>query len=451
MAIAKILGRGIWVVVGLAVLGLLMTPQISDAKNKIRIAYLAPMKASGGLAAWQGAAVTAEEINEKGGINVGGVRHEIEMVPIDTNEFASMPDAVNAMERACTIEKVDFVMGGYRNEAMLAMMDIAMQHKKILIDTGSSKMDQLQRVKKNYKRYKYYFRTSQTMAPVAAHMFADADYVGNVIRKQLGIAKPKVAIVMDKLSFADGAAKLAGATFPKMGYEVVGTWRTKFTASDLFVEANAIHAAGAHMIFVLMVGPGGSAFVNAWQKIKIPAALVGSVTASQTLKYWKNSGGAANYLAGYDTIGRVKMSERTLTFYDRYLKKWGDKPGYISPLAEGGVLILKQAIEKAGTLDADKLVPALEKANVVYSRGRMEFYPLDSDMPHQVKQCMRGYSSMVSYQWREGKQNIYFPSGGKVHPAILAFRPAAEMYSGLRFEGTGEYKLPPWMVKHYKK
>ena len=63
---------------------------------------------------------------------------KIKLVQADSNEFLNVTDATNAMERLMTQDKVDFVLGGFRTEAVLAMQDIAMDHKKIFIGCGAA-------------------------------------------------------------------------------------------------------------------------------------------------------------------------------------------------------------------------------------------------------------------------------------------------------------------------
>ena len=79
-----------------------------------------------------------DEINAAGGIKVGGKARKIELVRVDTNEMVSPGDATNAMERAITREKADFLVGGFRSEAVLAMQEIAMDYKKLFLGCGAA-------------------------------------------------------------------------------------------------------------------------------------------------------------------------------------------------------------------------------------------------------------------------------------------------------------------------
>ncbi|MBA4422354.1 MAG: hypothetical protein C0390_04520 [Syntrophus sp. (in: bacteria)] len=96
------------------------------AAGTIKIGVIGPMNFVQGKGHWNGAVMAAEEINAKGGVQVGKEKMKIELVKADSNEFINPTDATNAMERLITSDKVDFIVGGFRTEAVLAMQDIAM-------------------------------------------------------------------------------------------------------------------------------------------------------------------------------------------------------------------------------------------------------------------------------------------------------------------------------------
>jgi branched-chain amino acid transport system substrate-binding protein len=66
-----------------------------------------------------------------------GGKRPIELIKVETNELQNVPDAASAMERAITVNKADFVIGSWRTEAVLAMQDVAMDHKKIFFSQGA--------------------------------------------------------------------------------------------------------------------------------------------------------------------------------------------------------------------------------------------------------------------------------------------------------------------------
>jgi branched-chain amino acid transport system substrate-binding protein len=57
------------------------------------------------------------------------------------------------MERAITRDKADFVIGGFRSEAVLAMQEVAMDNKKLFLGVGAADAKLGANVEKDYERY----------------------------------------------------------------------------------------------------------------------------------------------------------------------------------------------------------------------------------------------------------------------------------------------------------
>ena len=171
----------------------------------IKIAILGPMAFVQGENHWAGAEMAREEINKAGGINVGGKRMQVELVRADTNEMTSVPDATNAMERVITRDKADFLIGGFRSEAVLAMQEVAMDYKKIFLGAGAAHSKLGLNVEQNYSRYKYWFRYTPTKdVDLARTLFAVLGSIGQQIRTDLKTETPKVAILAEKAVWTEG-------------------------------------------------------------------------------------------------------------------------------------------------------------------------------------------------------------------------------------------------------
>src|SRR4030042_5638299 len=165
----------------------------------IKIGVIGPMNFTQGKGHWGGATMAMEEINARGGVQVGNEKMKVELVKADSNEFLNVTDATNAMERLMTQDKVDFVVGGVRTEAVLAMQDIAMEHKKIFFGCGAAHDELCNRVAKNYNTYKYWFRgTPYNSTFLVRAAFIHLGTVAAVVKESLNIPKIKVAVVIEK-------------------------------------------------------------------------------------------------------------------------------------------------------------------------------------------------------------------------------------------------------------
>ncbi|MBI5523188.1 MAG: ABC transporter substrate-binding protein [Desulfarculus sp.] len=417
--------------VGTIVLGLLcLVGQPALAASPIKIGVLGPMAFTQGEGHWNGATLAAEEINAASGIQVGGEKRTIELVKVDTNEFLSIPDATNATEMAISRHKVDFMVGGFRTEAVQVMQDIAMDAKKIFIGCGAAHPELCTRVTKDYNRYKYWFR----LTPINSTYLGKVDFlllamVATEMKKALGLEKLKVAIVAEKAAWADPIVKAAEETLPaKMGMEVVGTWRPSPVAKDCTAELAAIQRAGAHIIFTTFSSSVGLTFAKQWGELKVPAANVGINVESQKSGFWGATGGKGEYTVTVNTLARVKITDKTIPFYDKYLERFKEAPNYTAGTYDA-LFLIKEAVEKAGSTDSDKVVTELEKVDSLDTAGRVVF-----DKSHDITWGPKHITS-IGTQWQDGKMLCVWPNG----------------WEGVTFEGTVPHKLPPWVIEHWKK
>lgn len=407
----------------------------AKAKNEdvkaIKIGVAGPMKFVAGESHWRGALMAQDEINKAGGVLLGGEKTKIELVKVDTNEILSVSDAVLAIERAA--KKVHFFVGTKRSESALAMQDVAMKHKKIFIGCGAAHPALCMRVAKNYDKFKYYFRVVINSKYMGKILFLHLGEVGGIVRAELGIEKPKIAVLADKLKWADPVVKAVEANASKMGMELVGVWRPSATASDVTAELAAIKDSGAQIIFQAVSGPMGVALGKQWGELQIPAALIGGNAHAIVKTFWEATGGYGHYVTTQSGTGPAKITEKTIPFWETFVKRFDAFPGYES-VTYDAIYILKAAIERANTLDPDLLVSEIEKTDYDGVFGRMVFYPRTHQFAHDVK-FGPGYNTWVLVQWRDGGNLVcIWPNG----------------WQGVKYEGVEKYQLPPWMVEYWK-
>jgi branched-chain amino acid transport system substrate-binding protein len=406
------------------------------------------MKFTMGDHTWKGAELAATQINAAGGILIKDKRYQFALTKADDNSYASIPDAVSAMERLLTVKKVDFVIGGHRSEAVLAQQEVMADNKVIFLGTAAIHKDLNTRVAKNYERYKYWFKPCPiSMAALTLSYIAATEPIIRTLRTNLGIEKPKVAIMADKAIYAEGPVKLVKKIFPQLGCEVVGEWRPSFMATSVAAELSAIKSAGAHMIFQIVSGPAGNIYSRQWGELQIPVVLVGLNMEGQLETHWKTTDGNCNYMETGDTIGNAEKTKKTRPFLDAFFKKYGNYP--LSPAigTYDSLHILKDAIERAGMLDTNAVIRELEKTDYIGPNGRITFTQVGNEMPHDV--IWSPENTWVGMQWRDGKRFAFWPDGHEMHEAILA-EGAPRGWDKVRYKGTTDYVLPPWVVEYWK-
>jgi len=411
--------------------------------QEIKIGVIGPMQFVQGKGHWNGATMAAEEINAKGGIQVGNKKMKIQLIQADSNEFINVTDATNAMERLMTKDKVDFVIGGFRTEAVLAMQDIAMENKKIFIGCGAAHDELCNRVAKNYTTYKYWFRmTPFNSTFLVKTAFIHLGTVAAVVKQSLNIPKIKVAVVMEKAAWADPMVPASEATIPKMGMEIAGVWRPSSIATDVTPELSAIQSSGAHIIFEIFSSSVGIPFSRQAGELKIPAFQVGINVEAQKEGFWQATQGMGNYVMTSNTYARgVEVNELTKPFVDGYIKRFGEVPTYNAGTYDAIVHALAPTIEQAGTLDSDKLVAILEERVYKDTSGVIKYMKNAEGKPLHEITWGPGFQTGIATQWQDGKIMGVWPYKWKATPE------APEV----TYKGIVSIKLPPWMVEKYKK
>jgi branched-chain amino acid transport system substrate-binding protein len=411
--------------------------------QEIKIGVIGPMKFVQGIGHWNGATMAADDINAKGGIKVGDKKMKITLVQADSNEFLNVTDATNAMERLMTQDKVDFVVGGFRTEAVLAMQDIAMEHKKIFIGCGAAHPELCLRVAQNYNTYKYFFRgTPYNSTYLVRAAFIHLGAVAAVLKQSLNIPKLKVAVVMEKALWADPMVPACEATIPKMGMEIAGVWRPSPVATDVTAELSAIQRSGANILFTIFSSSVGIPFARQAGELKIPAIQVGINVEAQKDGFMQATQGMGNYVMTSNTYARgVEQNELTKPFVDAYIKRFGETPTYTADTYAAIVYGLTPSIEQAGTLDSDKIVSILENRVYKVPSGIVKYMKTPEGKPLHDLTFGPGYLTGLATQWQDGKLVGVWPYKWKMTPESTE----------VTYKGIVPIKIPPWMIEKYKK
>jgi branched-chain amino acid transport system substrate-binding protein len=410
--------------------------------KKIKIGVIGPMKYVQGQGHWNGALMAADEINATGGVQVGDQRMKIELIRADSNEFLSVTDATNAMERLISRDKVNFVVGGFRTEAVFAMQDIAMEHKVIFIGCGAAHNELCNRVAQNYDFYKYWFRESPFNSSMLARTsFIQLAYVADIMKKELNIPKIKVAIVAEKAMWADAFTKTAEIVVVQQGMEWAGTWRPSPVATDVTAELSAIQRSGAHIIFTIFSSSVGIPFARQAGELKIPAVQVGINVEAAKDSFGQATNGKGNYVFTSTTFCRgVESNENTKAFVEGYVKRFGETPAYTAATYGAIRYALVPSIEKVGTLDPDKIVAFLENYERKNADATVKYMKDPDGKPLHDITWGPGYATGIAIQWQDGKMVGVWPYQWKLTPD------APE----LTYKGIVPYKIPPWVIEKYK-
>jgi branched-chain amino acid transport system substrate-binding protein len=378
-----------------------------------------------GWAAERGFKLAVEEINAKGGVNVKGEMRPFEIEVIDTRDLepgVPVSDALLAVEKLILDKKADFILGGpVRSEAALAAMPLLSKYQKVsILTTGVLTPKYTALVAEQYDKFKYCFRIHGEAKNLVGEMFANF----TELKEKYGFNN--LFIIAQDVSHARGAAEVMKDVATKKGWNVTGVEIYPTGATDFSMGLLKAKKSDSQIINIWMDMPESAILLKQWYEMQIPALPFGStLAAAEQPSFWDATDGKGQYtLCNVVNAGNApsEATPWTMKFYDAYTKKWGVEPeGLGSSSSYMAVYVLRDAIERAGTLDSDKVVAELEKTDIMGVYGRLRFDPKS----HQVIPATDPKEGAVGtiLQWQNGKRVV-------VYPKSIA---------------TGSILLPPWM------
>ncbi|MCJ7784932.1 MAG: ABC transporter substrate-binding protein [Desulfobacterales bacterium] len=422
----------LWVGMLLLVLALVGLPFLGHRANAAEnpIVIGAPL-ATAFLYGWdadRAIKLAVEEINAKGGVTVGKEKRPFKVEVMDTRDLepgVPTSDALLVVEKLILEKNADFIVGGpVRSEAALAAMDLLSKYKKVsILTTGVLTPAYHKRVEAEYDKFKYCFRISGEVGWMVTGEFLPC-LMG--IKAKYGLNK--LFIMIQDVAHARGGGDLVAKLATEKGWEVLGKEVYPTGTTDFSVGLLKAKKDNAQVILIWMDMPESSILLKQWYDMKVPALPFGTIiSAAEEPGFWKATEGKGEYaLASVVNAGNSpsKATPWTMKFVEAYTKRWKVEPeGYGTSSSYMAVYTLKDAIERAGTLDSDAVVAALEKTDLMGVYGRIKFNPKN----HQVIPSADPNEGAVGtiFQWQAGKRIVVFP------PKIA----------------MGEIKLPPWMKK----
>jgi Periplasmic binding protein len=121
------------------------------------------------------------------------------------------------------------------------------------------------------------------------------------------------------------------------------------------------------------------------------------------------NGATEGVISSTSAVPGEALTPETEPFTSAYTEKFGTTPAYNAYSTDDAVYVLKQAIERAHSTNANALVKALEKTDYVGTFGRIEFYGPKAKYAHGMKYG-KAYVTGTMFQWQNGKQVPIWPT-----------------------------------------
>lgn len=362
--------------------------------------------------ALKAAQLAVDEINDAGGIEVGGKKIKFEIESIDTREVEpSLPinDALSAIEKLLNEKKPNaIVVGAHRSEVLLSSMDLIAKYKIPYITTIAVTPEFDKKVAKDPEKYKYFFRTTVNAISFVGNLGKQLAFIGKKFNYN------KVYVMYQDVAWASGSAKGIDKFAKANGWTVVGMDAYPGGSTDFSSSLAKAKAAGAQVIVPIFDMPQAGVLVKQARSMKVPALLAGFISPAVPTSAWKTFNGDIDGLVNYvfePGAIALKNIPKSAEFIKAFAKKYGEEEaanlsGHGPGPAYDTVYLLAEAIKKANSVDSDAVVAALEKTDYDGVVGKIKFnkdhQAVYSDNPSET-------ATSLAFQWRDGKRVVVFP------------------------------------------
>ncbi|PSO26992.1 ABC transporter substrate-binding protein [Bradyrhizobium sp. MOS002] len=393
----KPLSVALRIALGTAAAAVLMTSGAALAADPIRIGVIAEAQAIAGASIPQAAQLAADEINANGGVD----GRKIEIVSYDNH--SSSADSVRAFQRAVNEDKVNAVIASYISEVVLALEPWASRLKTPFVTPGAASNEISKSVHADYEKNKYTFHGYLTSAALALSVCDGA--------KDLLVDKMhmKTAVIMSEDAAWTKPLDIGyEECLPKIGLKVLDHIRFSPDTTDFTPIFNKIEGSKPDVIITGISHVGVQPTVQ-WKNQQVPIPMFGIASQATNETFGKDTNQAAEGVLYQGVSGPgVAVTPKSVPFAEAFKKKFGNYPSYAGYTAYDEVYYIADAVKRAGSTDADKLVAALETTDWEGTIGRVQFYGKDDPFTHSIKYG-KGLITGLMLQWQGGKQSAVWP------------------------------------------
>jgi branched-chain amino acid transport system substrate-binding protein len=327
------------------------------AADTIKLGGMLPLSGRAsdlGITCKQGAELAVKEINSKGGVL--GKKFDLMM----SDSKAAVPEIVSLCKRYCEKDHVNFLFGVVSSAGALAAGQVANQEKTIFMDTVGS-TDTF--TKEKWNRYSFRSGTcnSQEANSLALYAAQDKKLVKFYnIGPDYEYGRTMWDIFKAKMTKVNPKAQFIGEQWPKL------------FAADYTPYINAILAAKPDAVFVSLWGGDLVAFIKQakpyglFDKMKGIIATGGDITVTKALGKEMPVG----LIVDQRYYFYWPKTPTNQAFVKAYKAAYGDYPSAWAAEGYDGIQFLAAAIKKAGSLDTDKVIAALEGLTLDEPRGK---------------------------------------------------------------------------------
>ncbi len=285
--------------------------------------------------------------------NLGGARVEIVW-----GDHGGDPEKGAAETRRLLEEKqVVALLGAYNSSVTSQASQVAEAAGVPFLNPDSSSPSLIQR------GFRWFFRTTADDEIFVRNFF---DFLADLKARQ-GIAPQSVAIVYENSLFGTGVAQLESEQAQQAGLTVAADVPYAATATDVEAEARKVANSGATLVMQASYAKDAILFMQTYKALGYrPEAILAMDAGFISPAFVNTLGNDANYVLSREVwaldVGKTRPLITQVN--DLYVKRYGANLTGNSARAFTGLIVLADAINRAGSTEPEKVRQALLETDI---------------------------------------------------------------------------------------
>ncbi len=367
----------------------------ASAQETLKIGAVAPKTGplAGGAAVtyWPNVQLWAHDVNEAGGIDVGGTKYMVEIIEYD--DQTNPGETIKAVQRLATQDGADFILPPYATGFNLAAAPIYARYEMPMV-TSTATSDQVEELSEQFPNVFISLGGATAMAQGTVDVLSKL--------RENGAIGNRVALVNVADAFGIELAEAARPLFADAGFEIVYDTSYPLGTQDLSPVVKGAKDADPDAFVAFSYPPDTFALTEqaSIESLDVGAFFTGVGTAFPA--YGARFGAAVEGILG---IGGVNADGDAFKGYAaRHMQVTGTEPDYwASAMVYSTFQVLQQAIEGVGSLDKPAITQYIKDNSFNTVIGALDFDENNNNpMIWTVGQWQDGVFKGVASTGREG-------------------------------------------------
>ena len=349
----------------LAVAGLCTAAQAQETKQdalKIgwAISKTGPFAAGAAVTTLPNYQVWVKDVNDAGGINVGGKKMKIEVIEYD--DRSNSEEMIKAVERLATQDKVDFILPPWSTGMNLAAAPIfnKLGYPQLAVTANTNQAPQLT---KRWPNLTFWLGLPSEITDGIVETFSKMNKDGKINKKVAMIA------VADQFGIELSTATREG--LKKAGFDIVYDKSYPFGTQDMQPVLKDAQAANPDVLLAFSYPPDTFAITDTAKVLafnpKVLFVGVGTAFPGYKGKFQANAEGVMG-------IGGSDANLPGIKWYIQHHKEIiGREPDrWASPITYASLQVLQQAIERVGKVDRAAIIKEINTGSFETIIGKVK-------------------------------------------------------------------------------